>query len=58
MEQPPANTETKIYYPIKDDLERKIQLVVTNPRLALRIFDIFGDEDIGKMFVARYACDP
>jgi len=39
---------------IKENAGNIVELVRTNPDLAIRVFDVFHDKDLGLAFVARY----
>src|SRR3989338_1589989 len=44
-----------LYKKIKGDLGLKKRFVEENPELALRLYSVFGDRDIGLLFVGRYS---
>lgn len=46
------------YQKIKSSREEKDKLVKDNPILALRVFNVFNDEDIGGMFITAYRSHP
>ncbi len=53
-----GNDNHNFYSLIKNDTGKKRQLVENNPEVAQRMFYVFGDREIGELFVARYSEDP
>lgn len=51
------NSFWEIYRPIKDNINAKESLVRNNPEMAIKIFEIHRDEELGDLFIRHYRND-